>query len=128
MSDLANIEKITRNLDQYIQERAEQLARPRIQQAEADAARAERDARQNALKEIAPLTSERRLIDALAAAKGKHDEPMTAHQLARELLEGPDWPVEVQGSGEPVEGVARYLGKLAILVEGEEPTDIPDVW
>ncbi|WP_174545576.1 hypothetical protein [Nocardiopsis dassonvillei] len=55
-------------------------------------------------------------------------EQMTAHQLARKLLEGPDWPVEAQHPGEPVTDVARYLDKVAILVSGEEPVDIPDVW
>ncbi|WP_304455960.1 hypothetical protein [Nocardiopsis sp. YSL2] len=71
------------------------------------------------------LAKLRRYKDGAEAADG---EQMTAHQLARKLLEGPDWPVEVQASWDSVTDVARYLGKVAILVEGEEPVDIPDVW
>lgn len=56
------------------------------------------------------------------------DGPKTAHALGRLLLDGPDWPVQVQESAKPVGGIARYLGKIAILVEGEEPVDIPDIW
>ncbi|MCP3017340.1 hypothetical protein NGM33_28815 [Nocardiopsis dassonvillei] len=128
MSDLANIEKITRNLDEYIQQRAEQIAAPRIRQAEADAAKAVENANQAALSKISTHTQERRLIEALMAAEGKHDEPMTAHQLARELLDGPDVPVTVQRLNEEVASVANYLGKIALLVGDDEIVDIPDVW